>query len=55
MAHCCNIKPRSNGKAADCRVLGRRFDPWSGEYGGGGADDSPPKLKIHRASFCLPK
>ena len=29
MAHCCNIKPRSNGKAADCRVLGRLFESWS--------------------------
>ena len=29
VAHCCHIKRRSDGNAADCKVLGRRFESWS--------------------------
>ena len=32
-AWCCHNKPRSNGTAADCRILGWRSEPWSVDCG----------------------
>ena len=49
-AHCSEGKQWPNGNAANHRLFGRRFEPRSGEDGGGAADESPP-TKIRTADL----